>query len=251
MTSQTKQFIEKNFHLIEDHHIDKFLSLADNKLEPNIYNDLIDSLLKANIINTTDKLAKHKVIFDLDELEENIEEDVSYEARVKYMNLTQYILEEKLNFTYCSQEEIDYNDVETIICCLNNFLFDSYKELIGYKVVGAAYCRSTPNETIPIMFNVVDHHIYEYEFEYTYHIAFSVHDDEYAAIEEIIDTIEVYDKAWDRANDLATEQEEELLNEYGEGYILLIKAPKGLNVDALRGEDLMRYVDETWDIWEG
>lgn len=250
MTSQTKQFIEKNFHLIEDHHIDKFLSLADKELDAEIYNDLIDSLLKASVINTSEKLAKHKAIFDLDELEELIEEDVFYEARMKYMTLTQHILEEKLNFIYCAQEEIDDGDVGTIICCLNNFLSDSHKELIGYKVEGSAYCRSTPNETIPIMFNVVDH-MDEYAIEYTYHIAFSVHDDEYAAVEEIFDTVEFHDKAWDMANDIATEKEEELLDEYGDGYILLINAPKGLKVDTLRGEDLMRYVDETWDIWEG
>ena len=46
-------------------------------------------------------------------------------------------------------------------------------------------------------------------------------------------------------------KEERILDDYGEGYLMLIKAPETVDIKSLQGEALKDLSENIWDIWEG
>lgn len=245
----SRDFIEQNLALIEDEKFVDLFKLADDKLFIDDYNELAQTLVDADILKSTDKLAEHKLRFDLDELEELIEESVDYECRVKYMEIEQSIVDNTLHFVYCSQEAMYQEAVNIIIPCLNNYLSDTSKALVGAHVDGVAYCRDTPRKTIPVVFDVVDH-MDEFELEYQYSVVFSEAIGMYAEVYDTLQTFEDYADAYDYAEDLVRNHTDEILEEYDEGHILLLKTPDGLDINNISGDTLMQYVEEDWGIWE-
>lgn len=244
MDIYVKIFLEKNQDLLDD--IPKLIEKAD---EGSIvtYNDIIDALVHAKVLHATDPLAKHKIEFDEDELEELIESQIDYGCRAKYIDIKHSIAKNVINFVYVSQEGMYQDAVDNIVVCLNNFIIEKSKDFVGIKVKGQAYCRSTPSKVFPINFTVTEN-MTQYKPEYVYHVVVSDDNAMYANVITTLSTDTDYDSAYDKANDLLNNDMQELVDEYEYGYLLLVKAPEGFDISDLEGEDLMNYVEDYWEI---
>lgn len=243
MNIDVKIFLEKNTDLLED--IPKLIEEADKRsVFP--YNDLIDTLVTANILHAADPLAKHKIEFDEDNLEELIESQIDYECRVKFMDLKHSVIKNKLTFVYVAQEDMYQEDTDKIISILNDFILDNHPELEGIEVEGYTTTRGS-NKKFNTNFKVSKSLV----LSYSYYIVFSVHNDEYAAVEDVLAEFDDSHRAFAAASDLANNREQEILDDYGEGYLLLIKALENTDVKLLRGDELMDHSEFEWDIWEG
>ena len=247
MNGYVKIFLEKNHDLIDD--IPKLIEKADEDSPIIIYNNLIDTLVNAKVIHATDPLAKHKIELDEDELEEQLESNLPYECRAKYVDIKQSITENVIKFVYISQEDM-YEDAANILAvCLNNFILEKSKDAAGIKVKGQAYCRSTPNKVFAINFTVTEN-MTKYNPEYVYHVVVSDDNAMYANVITILTTTHDYNSAYDLAVDLFHNQMQDLVNSYEYGYLLLVKAPEGFDISDLEGRDLMNYVEDFWEISE-
>lgn len=245
MHSQVKSFLEKHVELIEN--IPELIKQADKECYDNIYNQLLDDLIFSKVLSSTEDLAKHKVIFDEDDLEEQIESNLPYECRAKYVDIKHSITENVIKFVYISQEDMYQDAVDILAVCLNNFILEKSKDAVGTKVRGKAYCRSTPNKVFPINFTVTEN-MTQYKPEYAYHVVVSDDNAMYANVIDILTTKNDYDSAYDKAQDLCNNEMQELVDEYDYGYLLLVKAPEGFDISDLEGEDLMNYVEDSWEI---
>lgn len=247
MHPQVKLFLEKHQDLIED--IPELIKQADKECYDYIYNQLLDDLIFSKVLSNTEALAKHKIIFDDDELEEEIESNLPYECRAKYVDMKHSITENVIKFVYISQEDMYQDAVDIIVVCLNNFILEKSKDAVGTKVKGQAYCRSTPSKLFPINFTVTEN-MTQYKPEYAYHVVVSDDNAMYANVIDILTTKNDYDSAYDIADDLFNNKMQELVDEYEYGYLLLVKAPEGFDISDLEGEDLMNYVEDYWEICE-
>lgn len=245
MHPQVKLFLEKHVDLIEN--IPQLIKQADKECSDNIYNQLLDDLIFSKVLSTSENLAKHKIVLKDDELEEHIESELPYECRAKYVDIKHSITENIINFIYISQEDMYQDAVDIIVVCLNNFIIEKSKDDVGIKVKGQAYCRSTPNKVFPINF-IVTENMTQYKPEYVYHVVVSDDNAMYANVITTLSTDTDYNSAYDKAQDLFTNDMQELVDEYEYGYLLLVKAPEGFDISDLEGEALMNYVEDSWEI---
>ncbi len=245
MHPQVKLFLERYVELIEN--IPELIKQADKVCSDNIYNQLLDDLIFSKVLSNTEDLAKHKIIFDDDELEEQIESNLPYECRAKYVDIKHSITENVIEFVYISQEAMYQDAVDILIVCLNNFILEKSKDSVGIKVKGRAYCRSTPNKVFPINFTVTEN-MTQYNPEYVYHVVVSDDNAMYANVITTLATNADYDSAYNKAQYLFNNEMQELIDKYEYGYLLLVKAPEGFDISDLEGSDLMNYVEDSWEI---
>lgn len=245
MHPQVKLFLEKHVDLIEN--IPQLIKQADEECYDSIYNQLLDDLIFSKVLSNTEDLAKHKIVVEDDELEEQIESNLPYECRAKYVDIKHSITENVINFIYISQEDMYQDAVNILAVCLNNFIIEKSKDAVGTKVEGHAYCRDTPNKAFPINFTVTEN-MTQYKPDYVYHVVVSEDDAMYANVIDTLTTKNDYNSAYDTAQDLSNNKMQELVDKYEYGYLLLVKAPEGFDISDLEGDDLMNYVEDSWEI---
>ena len=88
----------------------------------------------------------------------------------------------------------------------------------------------------------------QYKPDYVYHVVVSDDNAMYANVITILTTKNDYNSAYDVAVDLFRNKMQDLVDEYEYGYLLLVKAPEGFDISDLEGEDLMSYVEDSWEI---
>lgn len=218
MTQEVKEFIEQHIELIEDKNISQLVNVANKNLDPEEFNELISALESANVLH--DNEVRRKLVFDIADLGEQIEAELSHEYHYKHFSVDE--TPEGFDFIYLAQEYMDSESAKTIVKYIQEYIIDNcpydYK---GLKLTGELSSRSSDdkyevelNVDTPIMTLPDSYAIWWSEFE--------------GLLDKYADKIKtVGDKAQAIKEAKRIAEDESTLEEYEEGYINVVELPGG------------------------